>query len=155
LPGPKPWSEAQETRKQLARFLVVGTVSVLVDLAAYRLFGSAFGWRMDIAKGISYWAGVVVGFIGNKAWTFESSSKSLREPISYVALYAVTMIVNIACNRAALAVLGSDAVTTAFLFATGVTTVLNFLGMKLVTFRQGVDDRRNVIESVSPKQQAA
>lgn len=155
MPQPKPWSEARETRKQLARFLVVGTLSVLVDLAIYRLLGAALGWRMDVAKGISYWAGVVVGFVGNKLWTFESSSKSLREPISYLALYAITMLVNIGCNRAALAVLGAESVAIAFLFATGVTTVLNFVGMKLFTFKAAVEDRRRQLDPTPMQRRAA
>src|SRR5215471_16694432 len=135
--------EVRENRRQLSRFLVVGVASVATDLAVYRLLVSMAGLPLDVAKGLSYWAGVVVGFFGNKWWTFRSSRRSWAEPFSYAALYAVTMLVNIACNRGVLAALGSNwvAMPIAFLFATGVTTVLNFLGMRLFTFRKGVSDR--------------
>ena len=135
------WDERRETRKQLLRFLVVGSTSVAVDFAVYRALVAAL-WPWDIAKGASYMAGVVVGFFGNKCWMFESSRRSAAEPVSYLVLYAITLAVNVACNRAALIALGDGAGPWAFVFATGVTTVLNFLGMKLVTFRRGVDDRR-------------
>lgn len=135
------WNERRETRKQLLRFLVVGSTSVAVDLLVYRLLGATWLSR-DAAKGVSYLAGVVVGFFGNKWWTFESARRSAAEPILYLAVYAVTLAVNVGCNRAALAVLGEGRGLWAFLLATGVTTVLNFLGMKLVTFRRGIDQRR-------------
>ena len=142
LPAGARWSERRETRKQLLRFLVVGGTSVLVDLAAYRALGWGLALRLDLAKAISYWAGVAVGFCGNKLWTFESSRRSLAEPISYVALYAATMAVNVGCNRAVLTIIGTEATTLAFLTATALTTVLNFLGMRLVTFRRGISQRR-------------
>jgi putative flippase GtrA len=134
------WDHGRETRKQLARFLVVGGTSVAVDFAFYALL-TRFSWHADLAKAVSYLAGVIVGFCGNKWWTFESRRRSATEPISYLALYAVTLAVNIACNRGALAVLSESANLWAFLFATGITTVLNFLGMKFVTFRRGVQNR--------------
>lgn len=136
------WDERGETLKQVLRFLVVGSTSVAVDFAVYRLILSGGLLPRDIAKAASYLAGVVVGFFGNKWWTFESARRSAAEPVSYLALYAATLVVNVACNRAALALLGESGGTWAFLFATGVTTVLNFLGMKLVTFRRGIADRR-------------
>ncbi len=135
------WSEHRESRKQLLRFLVVGTSSVAVDFVAYRLL-LASAWPWDVAKGASYLAGVVVGFFGNKWWTFESSRRSAAEPILYFVLYSITLAVNVVCNRGALFALGEGGGVWAFLFATGVTTVLNFLGMRFVTFRRGVEDRR-------------
>ena len=62
------------TRKQMIRFLLVGGSCVAVDLLAYGILLN----HMDrvAAKGISYAAGVLVGFAGNKLWTFESKRKS-------------------------------------------------------------------------------
>jgi SAM-dependent methyltransferase len=48
------------------------------------------------------------------------------------------MLVNVGCNQAVLSVVGPSATTVAYLVATAVTTVLNFLGMRLITFRQGI-----------------
>ena len=104
------------------------------------------------SKAISYLAGVVVGFALNKRWTFQSSQRTWTEPVSYLSLYAVTLGVNVGCNALVLSWLDRSAI--AFLFATGVTTVINFLGLRLVTFRKGIADRRlNVfgrVESAAP-----
>ncbi len=127
----------------------MGSTSVLVDGLVYRGLAVATGLSLDAGKGVSYLAGVVVGFAGNKFWTFESSRRTVAEPISYLTLYAVTLLVNIVCNRLALSVLGTGQALWAFLFATGVTTVLNFLGMRLITFRKGIAQRRCASQQTS------
>jgi putative flippase GtrA len=121
---------------------VIGVSCVLVDLGIYRVLVVQLGLRVDIAKAISYWGGVIVGFVGNKFWTFRSQQKSLREPLSYFALYCVTMGANIGCNRAVLSILGPNATGLAFVFATGVTTCLNFIGMRFLVFRRGIQSRQ-------------
>ncbi|HEY2759266.1 MAG TPA: GtrA family protein [Pirellulales bacterium] len=138
-----------EIRRQLSRFLVIGTGCVLVDLTIYQLLATQLSLPLYVAKGISYLAGVVVGFVGNKWWTFRSTRRSAAEPLSYLALYLVTLAVNIGCNQAILMALGglivaNQAKWVAFLIATGMTTVLNFIGMRLFTFRQGIAERGTI-----------
>jgi putative flippase GtrA len=126
--------------KQLLRFLVVGGSSVAVDLICYAVLLN----HMDriAAKGLSYLAGVLFGFAGNKFWTFESQRRSYSEPAIYFLLYLSTMVLNIAINSWVFHNLqnwnrAEDASQLlAFLVATGVTTVINFLGLKHLAFRQ-------------------
>ena len=118
-----------------------------VDLAVYALLTSMTPWAWGIGKGISYAAGVVVGFLGNKFWTFESARRSATEPALYLALYGCTLLLNIACNQLALAAVGSEKKLIAFLFATGVTMVANFLGMRFVAFRRGIQERNELLSS--------
>jgi putative flippase GtrA len=149
------WSEVGETQKQLRRFLVVGTLSVLVDFGVYSALATGAGLAVSLAKAISYLAGVAVGFVLNKRWTFESSGRSWQEATTYFALYAVTLGVNVGCNRLVLTWAGADHRPLAFVAATGVTTVLNFIGMRLVTFRQGIADRRDAVIQLPAVQPAA
>jgi putative flippase GtrA len=144
-PESAAWSEVSETQKQLRRFLVVGVLSVLVDLSLYSALATEAGLAINVAKAISYLAGVVVGFVLNKRWTFESSRQSWQEAMTYLSLYGVTLVVNVAGNYAVLSLLGADQRPVAYIFATGMTTVLNFIGMRLVTFRQGIADRRAAV----------
>jgi putative flippase GtrA len=152
------WSEAKETSKQIRRFLVVGLLSVLTDLGVYYSLVSGAVWSSGAAKALSYLAGVLVGFALNKSWTFESRRKSWSEPVTYLGLYFVTLLVNVLCNYLVLAALGNELRLPAFLFATGITTALNFGGMRLMTFRRGIDDRRRAWEdsdaAVSPTRKA-
>ncbi len=152
-PSARAWSERRETAKQVRRFLVIGVLSVLLDLACYAILMRA-GLATHAAKGISYVAGMALGFAGNKLWTFESARRSAAEPITYLTLYAATLAVNVVVNGLVLALAGDWvpsrwAKAAAFLVATGVTTVLNFLGMRLVTFRMGVRQRRKRAQAAS------
>jgi putative flippase GtrA len=137
------WSEAKETGKQIRRFLVVGSLCVLTDLAVYYAMLAGVTLSISSAKAISYLAGVAVGFVLNKLWTFESKRKTWSEPASYLSLYLATLAVNVFSNQLMLALVGSDHRLLSFFVATGVTTVLNFLGMRLLTFRHGIAERRS------------
>jgi putative flippase GtrA len=139
LPAAAP-PETGETKRQLTRFLVIGSASVAFDFVVYVLL-TAGGLPRAAGKLLSYVAGMLVGFAGNKFWTFRSARRSLGEPLSYALLYALTLCVNVGVNALALAVLGAGHTLLAFLAAAGVTTVLNFLGMRCVTFRRGVRER--------------
>ena len=146
-----------ETARHIRRFLVIGVLSVLCDLATYALL-LQFGLNVSLAKGISYVVGMVFGFFGNKYWTFESPQKSIAEPILYLVLYTLTMGVNVAINWLLLKQLSETLGPTlakgvAFFFATGTTTVLNFLGMRLLTFNAGIRARRELLRAENDKAQ--
>ena len=124
---------------QVGRFAFTGGGSVAIDLAVYLALFPLLGGLA--AKGISYAAGVVFGFVGNKFWTFRSSRAASAEVPSYICVYAATLAVNLAVHAAAISLLAYAAVppraaqVLAFLAATGVTTVANFLALKFITFR--------------------
>lgn len=118
-------------KKEFVRFLFGGGSAVLVDFITYQIF-QALGLPIDIAKALSFICGSVVGFLINKLWTFESKKFSKGEIIRYGILYSCTAMMNSAVNRLVLSVLSVKA--AGFLCATGVSTVLNFLGQKYFVF---------------------
>lgn len=129
----------RESFRHLFRFGVIGVTSVLIDFAVYSLLTS-LGMAVTPAKGVSYLFGMAFGFVGNKFWTFRSSRRSASEPLTYLLVYAVTLAINMALNAAVLSLTVSK--LGAFLVATAVSTVLNYLGLRLVTFRQGIREAR-------------
>jgi len=130
-----------ESQRQIARFLVIGFASVGVDFGCYQLL-HGFAVPAPAAKGISYMAGMLLGFVGNKFWTFRSARRSAAEPLNYAVLYAFTLLVNIGVHTGVLRITGQSGAAVAFLMATGSTTVLNFVGMKWFAFRVGVQQRQ-------------
>lgn len=119
--------------KEVLRFLVGGGTAVIVDFCIYRLL-LLFSWNMDIAKMISFICGAGVGFIINKFWTFERKQFVIKEVLKYVALYTCTGVINAIVNRCTLSIINIQLI--GFLVATGVSTVLNFLGQKYVVFER-------------------
>lgn len=118
-------------KKELVRFLFGGGSAVAVDFITYQIF-LKMGIEMDYAKGISFLCGSVVGFILNKLWTFECKRFSKGEIVRYALLYSCTAMINSFVNRLVFVLLPIK--MAGFLCATGVSTVLNFLGQKYFVF---------------------
>ncbi|ARU49515.1 GtrA family protein [Sulfurospirillum diekertiae] len=120
-----------QIKKELKRFLVAGLSAVGTDLVSYYLLLSFLSH--DVAKGISFLLGTVVAYIINKYWTFEKHEKSYKEVVKFSILYSVTFGANVMTNKMVLEM--TTIVFLAFLVATGVSTILNFIGQKWWVFK--------------------
>ena len=118
-------------KKEMKRFLVAGISAVATDLGTYYLLLGYFD--PAIAKTISFLLGTIVAFVISKYWTFEKHERSYREVIKFVSLYTVTLFANVVTNEIVLNQF--HIVFLAFLVATGISTVLNFIGLKRWVFR--------------------
>ena len=116
---------------ELLRFLVAGFSAVGTDLIIYYLLLNSF--NSDVAKAVSFLSGTVVAFIINKYWTFEKHDNSYTEILKFSILYTLTLGVNIMSNKTILEI--TDIVLLAFIVATGISTVLNFVGQKWWGFK--------------------
>lgn len=120
-----------QIKKELKRFLVAGISAVGTDLVTYYILLNYLD--TDISKGISFLLGTIVAFIINKYWTFEKKEKSYQEIMQFVILYTATLGANIVTNKFILDIY--NITLLAFLIATGVSTVMNFIGQKWWVFR--------------------
>ena len=124
-------AENKIKKKELLRFLVGGGSAVIVDFIVYKIL-LYIEINMPVSKAVSYICGAAVGFIINKLWTFESKNFSEMEIIKYILLYMVSAVVNTGVNKLMMGIFNVQVL--AFLYATGVSTVLNFLGQKFFVF---------------------
>ncbi len=124
-------------KRELAIFLVVGILTVIVDFVTYRGLVWLGVMEVDMAKGAGFLTGTVFAYFANRHWTFGSKSSVASSAWRFVILYACTLGANVLVNAFALKVFTgfSVAVQLAFLMATGVSACLNFIGMKLFVFR--------------------
>jgi len=120
-------------KKELVRFLFGGGSAVAVDYVIYKLLMTA-GIDRSISKACSFICGSIVGFVINKLWTFESAGFSKGEIARYVILYTCTAMINTGVNKIVMLVAAVESL--GFLCATGVSTVLNFLGQKFFVFKK-------------------
>ena len=119
-------------KQEILKFLVGGGTAVLVDFFTYKIF-MILGLERTIAKTLSFICGSIVGFIINKYWTFKSPKFQIKEILKYTVLYILTAFINSQVNKYTLLLFGNE--MFAFLCATGVSTILNFLGQKFLIFR--------------------
>ncbi len=131
-----------EGLKHAVRFAVIGCCCAAADLPLFLLLSGPAGLSAHLAKGIGYLVGTLVGFVGNKFWTFDSRRRGPAEAVGYLLLYAVSLGVNVACSAWVLAHFGAGRKVLAFVVAAAVTTVLNFLGARFLVFREGIRQRR-------------
>lgn len=124
---------------QIKRFIVAGGCAVATDAASYHILLSFVS--TPIAKGTSFVLGSCVAFVANKYWTFRSSDSHLREIPLFVLLYASTLGANVATNQAILHSFPNEKIVS-FVVATGVSTVLNFVGQRFLVFRTGIGESR-------------
>lgn len=119
-------------KQEILKFLVGGGTAVIVDFFTYKIF-MMLGLERTIAKTLSFICGSIVGFIINKYWTFKSPKFQIKEILKYTVLYILTAFINSQVNKYILLLFGNE--IFAFLCATGVSTILNFLGQKFLIFR--------------------
>lgn len=117
--------------KELKRFLIAGLCAVGTDLCMYYLLLNFLPTGMS--KAISFLSGTIVAYVINKYWTFEKYKKSHKEIIYFGILYSFTLGVNVMTNKIILD--NTHIVILAFLAATGLSTILNFLGQKFLVFK--------------------
>ncbi len=86
---------------QVAKFLLVGVLAVLVDLGVLNilmsLFGVAAGWGFVLFKAVSFIVATFSKFWGNKFWAFEKAEteKMGKELLQFYVVTLVGMAVNV------------------------------------------------------------
>jgi putative flippase GtrA len=124
-------------KRELSIFLIVGSLTVLFDYLSYLSLVWSGLLGVDIAKATSFLAATVFAYFANRIWTFGHKSAVSGSAWRFLVLYAATLGANVFVNALALAVLSdvTAAIQICFLLATGVSSILNFWGMKLFVFK--------------------
>ncbi|RRD40760.1 GtrA family protein [Leptotrichia sp. OH3620_COT-345] len=117
---------------EILKFLIGGGSAVLIDFIVYKLLMN-LGIERTFSKTVSFICGSIIGFIINKYWTFKSSEFSVLEIMKYIILYTITAFANSQVNK--YVIMNFKYELFAFLCATGISTILNFLGQKFLIFK--------------------
>ena len=118
-------------RKEIIRFFFVGCGAVLTDFMIYNLTLILF--PMNYSKVISFICGSLVAFIANKWWTFEQKENKPVEIFKFILLYSISLILNTIANKIIFD--STDDKIMGFIFATGLSTLINFVGLKHWVFK--------------------
>ena len=127
----------QLIRREVQVFLIVGTATVLIDLAAYKSLLFYFDFTVNLAKGCGFLSGTLFSYVANRIWTFQNKVFVPGSLYRFLPLYCSTLGINISVNFLILMAFSDIFLIDyiAFIAATGCSTVLNFLGMKFFVFR--------------------
>lgn len=97
--APTTVSRVKQIIAQLLRFIMVGCVNTLIDIALFNTFlwlwPTQNTWMLLVYNSLAYALGGINSFILNKYWTFRQRQKTnRREAIRFVA----TTLAGVSCN---------------------------------------------------------
>lgn len=132
-------------KRELGVFLVVGSLTVLIDFLIYRGLVWTQWLNIDQAKTIGFLGGTLFAYFANRIWTFGRQDHAQGSVWRFALLYTITLGANVLVNAGCLTLFSAlpFAIQAAFLIATGVSAVLNFLGMKLFVFRASLHSEKS------------
>lgn len=123
--------------RDIQRFIIVGCSTVLLDCVFYFLLVQ-FGLKSSFSKGVSFTVGAIYAYVANKNFTFKNQNHSVKQFSSFILLYFTTLSINVIVNESILGLFSSTSLSLiiAFMSATLVSALLNFLGMKYLVFNR-------------------
>lgn len=123
---------------QISRFVLIGGFCALVDYGVYQGL-LALGVWIHLAKALSFIAGTTTAFFLNRRFTFAAGNTGgLGQLGGFALLYTVTFFVNVGTNALTLHLLPENLalrVTLAWVVAQGLATIINFVMLRTVVFR--------------------
>ncbi len=126
---------------QMCKFATVGCVNTFIDWAVYFIILKAFPTESiffySVAKGFSYFCGIINSFFLNRCWTFKTETDE-KEGGRFLK-FALVNMVGLCINSASIYIfLGLNPNhTKALFFATFIAFAFNFTLSKLWVFRKG------------------
>ena len=126
---------------QAIRFVLFGGLAAGVDFGIYQLLLHVGLWA-DLAKAVSFICGTVTAYVLNRRWTFDATGGT-APALRFAALYSVTFFVNVGVNALCLQLLTGHRwqIPLAWVIAQGTATVINFVMLRAVVFREPRDSR--------------
>jgi putative flippase GtrA len=131
----------RQTRQELIRYLFGGFSAVGADCLTYRLLLPSVG--ADFAKACSFVAGTIVAYLLQKFLTFKRNDHSWTEMAKFSSLYGVSLCINMAVNHLVIYIcvasgpqLAAVKFPLGWLFATGTSTIFNYIGQKFWVFKK-------------------
>ena len=123
--------------KQLKYFLVIGLITVSIDYLIYKSIAEIIS-NLIIAKSFGFAFGTIFSFIANRSITFNNKNHFWSHLSKFIILYLTTLILNVFVNSTSLEIFASYnfKVQISFLFATIISALTNFVGMKYIVFKK-------------------
>ena len=120
---------------QFSKFVLVGILATIVNYGSFYILFHFLSVHYLIASASGFMAGVLAGYPLNRIWTFQAHDKKRhRDIVKYYSVYVVSLSLSLLFLKITVGVFGIDP-RIANIFAIGLTTCTNFLGLKFIVFR--------------------
>jgi len=122
---------------ELKKFLTVGMIAVFLDWGIYLALTIFFGIGAVISKSLSYLIGTLFAFVANGRLVFQSHLRPVNF-LKHLLLYTFSLLANtlfFAFWESNFSFDSAMVLGVALLTATLVSTVINFVGMRVWVFK--------------------
>lgn len=119
---------------EIYKFIIIGIIAVCIDAFVYYFLGNFEFFTYPISKKISFICGAAFAFFFNRSYVFQIKHKNIKQILGFSILYFISFFCNAFSHDFVLYKIDIPAVS--FIFATAVSTIINYLGQKFVIFRK-------------------
>ena len=119
---------------EIYKFIIIGIIVVCIDAFVYYLLGNFEFFSYPTSKKISFICGAAFAFFFNRSYVFQIKHKNIKQILGFCILYFISFFCNAFSHDFVLYKIEIPAVS--FIFATAVSTIINYLGQKFVIFRK-------------------
>ena len=146
----RPIGGRSSKRRQVLTFAAIATVCGLLDFGIYqtlRALGMDTGVLIDLARATSFFFGTTLAYLLNKSLTFDGAG-GLKQIGSFSLVYGVAFFAVVVLNRLMLQLLPEipGETSIAWLGSQGAVSLVNFVLLKFVVFRQTGRARRATVD---------
>jgi len=118
---------------EVYRFLFIGILAVIIDAIVYFFLTFNFNISHELSKRISFICGAIFAFYFNRNFVFKVKNKKINQYFMFSILYLISFLLNSLTHDIILH--NTNIIYMAFLTATTVSTIINFLGQKFIVFK--------------------
>ena len=119
---------------EIYKFIIIGIIAVSIDAFVYYLLGNFEFFSYEISKRISFICGAAFAFFFNRSYVFQIKHKNISQILGFSILYFTSFLCNAFSHDIVLNEL--DIPSVAFIFATAISTTINYLGQKFIIFKK-------------------
>lgn len=121
-------------KDQFFKFICVGLLSTIFNYLVFFLLYYYFSIFYLISSGAGFLSGVFLGYIFNRAWTFEYKTHTFKLMFFYTSIYCASLLLSLAFLKIVVDYFNVN-VLFANVLAIGITTCTNFIGLKYLVFK--------------------
>ena len=121
---------------QFKWFIISGGLATLLNYVVFYMLYKYGDLNTVYAAGVGYISGMFLSFFITKYLAFSSKIFSKRELFSYVLFYFISLLLNMFFVYLVSRYITVVTPEISYLFILGVMTIINFLGCKILVFKQ-------------------
>lgn len=125
--------------KQIVLYIFFGGITTLINIVSYYIFFNHFGYSNLVSNTIAWLLAVIVAFITNKIWVFNSKSFNpkivMRELLQFTAVRIATGFVDTAIMYIGVDLLKSNGVLMKVI-SNVIVLVSNYIGSRFLIFKE-------------------